>query len=550
MMKNYEEWIDIEGYENLYQVSNTGKIKSLKRTILYENTNQTGISFCTRKECEERILKLSSNRGYQIVALSKDGQRKTYQVHRLVALHFLPNPNNLPCINHKDENKKNNNVDNLEWCTEEYNNNYGTRNTRIVEKLKEKPEYYKPVICYDLQNNYVKTYSSAVEAGKSLGIAASGITACCKLYKGRATAAGYKWKYKDSDVNIETIMYKESKKKLLQFSMDGQYINTYDSLSAGARAMNKEVANFKTAVKKGIAYNFLWTLDDDYSKIENLMEELSLKEQRILQIDTSGNVINRFKSAVEAQGITGLNNANISYAIESKTKEGKQFRKCGGYYWVDVIKNPNYQIDFNYKKGHGEKGIVQCDIDGNEINEFDSVADAQEHLGMKRNKISSIYDCLRPNSKKEIAYGYKWKKKCKSPDIGENYMKQINVVAAVIVKDNKIYATQRGYGEFKDYWEFPGGKVEPHESLEDALKREIKEELDTIIEVKELIKVIDYDYPSFHLHLSAYKCNILEGNLTLLEAEDAKWLSKDELYSINWLPADLSLIDELVKIME
>ncbi len=129
-------------------------------------------------------------------------------------------------------------------------------------------------------------------------------------------------------------------------------------------------------------------------------------------------------------------------------------------------------------------------------------------------------------------------------------MKQINVVAAVIVKDNKIYATQRGYGEFKDYWEFPGGKVEANESLEDALKREIKEELDTIVEVKELIKVIDYDYPSFHLHLSAYKCNILEGNLILLEAEDAKWLTKDELYSINWLPADLSLIDELVKIKE
>ncbi|MCR4661156.1 MAG: (deoxy)nucleoside triphosphate pyrophosphohydrolase [Clostridia bacterium] len=129
-------------------------------------------------------------------------------------------------------------------------------------------------------------------------------------------------------------------------------------------------------------------------------------------------------------------------------------------------------------------------------------------------------------------------------------MKQINVVAAVIVKDNKIYATQRGYGEFKDYWEFPGGKVEPHESLEDALKREIKEELDTIVEVKELIKVIDYDYPSFHLHMSAYKCNIVEGNLTLLEAEDAKWLKRDELYSINWLPADLSLIDELVKILE
>lgn len=124
-------------------------------------------------------------------------------------------------------------------------------------------------------------------------------------------------------------------------------------------------------------------------------------------------------------------------------------------------------------------------------------------------------------------------------------MKTINVVAAIIIKDNKIFATQRGYGEFKDGWEFPGGKVEQGEAPENAIVREIKEELDTVIEVIEYFDTVEYDYPNFHLSMKCYICTVVSGKLELLEHESAKWLDKDSLDSVAWLPADLGLVDKL-----
>ena len=129
-------------------------------------------------------------------------------------------------------------------------------------------------------------------------------------------------------------------------------------------------------------------------------------------------------------------------------------------------------------------------------------------------------------------------------------MKTVRVVAAVIqaVNDKNepvIFATQRGYGEYKDGWEFPGGKIEAGETPSDALVREIKEELDTTIIVGELIDTIEYDYPSFHLSMDCFFCTIAAGRLLLKEHEAARWLTKDELYSVDWLPADLSLIRKI-----
>lgn len=124
-------------------------------------------------------------------------------------------------------------------------------------------------------------------------------------------------------------------------------------------------------------------------------------------------------------------------------------------------------------------------------------------------------------------------------------MKRVKVVAAVIKKDGKVFATERGYGEFKDMWEFPGGKVEEGEESRDALVREIKEELDTTISVEDYIDTIEYDYPTFHLSMECYWCSIVEGSLVLLEHESAKWLEKDSLYSVEWLPADLTIIEKV-----
>lgn len=126
-------------------------------------------------------------------------------------------------------------------------------------------------------------------------------------------------------------------------------------------------------------------------------------------------------------------------------------------------------------------------------------------------------------------------------------MRQIEVVAAIIVKDHKVFATQRGYGECKDFWEFPGGKIDAGETPEEALRREIKEELDTEIAVGELFTTIDYDYPTFHITMHCYLCTIENGSLTLLEHEAAKWLSLEQLDSVTWLPADLLVIAELQK---
>ena len=126
-------------------------------------------------------------------------------------------------------------------------------------------------------------------------------------------------------------------------------------------------------------------------------------------------------------------------------------------------------------------------------------------------------------------------------------MKTIRVVAAVIKNENKIFATARGYGEFKGQWEFPGGKIEAGETPQEALVREIKEELETTIQVGDLIDTIEHDYPTFHLSMDCYCCNIVEGELKLLEAESARWLSKEELYDVKGLPADILLIEKIKK---
>lgn len=124
-------------------------------------------------------------------------------------------------------------------------------------------------------------------------------------------------------------------------------------------------------------------------------------------------------------------------------------------------------------------------------------------------------------------------------------MKQIEVVAAIIHKDGRIFATQRGYGDWKDWWEFPGGKMEAGETPEEALKREIREELSTEIQLDKLFCTVEWDYPKFHLTMHCYLCSLLTEALHLNEHESARWLPKEELDSVQWLPADVQIIERL-----
>lgn len=124
-------------------------------------------------------------------------------------------------------------------------------------------------------------------------------------------------------------------------------------------------------------------------------------------------------------------------------------------------------------------------------------------------------------------------------------MKTIKVVAAIIIDNGKVFATQRGYGEFKDGWEFPGGKIEEGETAREAIVREIREELDTEIQVEELLDTVEYDYPKFHLSMDCFICTVKSEDLVLKEHEAAKWLTKETLGSVEWLPADEGLIEKI-----
>ena len=124
-------------------------------------------------------------------------------------------------------------------------------------------------------------------------------------------------------------------------------------------------------------------------------------------------------------------------------------------------------------------------------------------------------------------------------------MKSIDVVAAIIVQDGKILGTQRGLGEFAGWWEFPGGKIEPGETPEEALVREIQEELGATVAIDKLLTVVDYDYPTFHLHMHCFICHVEEGDLELHEHSAASWLDAKSIDSVNWLPADVAVIEQI-----
>ena len=183
-----EEWKDIPNFEGYYQASTMGRIRSVERTLVYKNG-------AVRHWPSKVLVPYLRKDGYYSVSLSKNGVRKSYRVHRLVAETFIPNPDNLPEVNHKNEIKTDNRVENLEWCTSEYNLNWATHNIRMVQTAKKNNKHGKPIIQFTLDGKYVNEYKNTSEASLKTGIVRSTIG---KVANGqRKTAGGFIWKYKD-----------------------------------------------------------------------------------------------------------------------------------------------------------------------------------------------------------------------------------------------------------------------------------------------------------------------------------------------------------------
>lgn len=183
-----EVWKDIEGYEGIYQVSNMGRVRSLDRTYLLKNGRP--------QSAKGRIMSQHETKdGYKTIKLRTSNSRKAFRVHRLVAMAFIENPDDLPIINHKDEDKANNCVDNLEWCNHQYNACYGSTPQRLSVTHKNHPNLSKPIEQYTMDGHFTKSYPSAAEAERQTGIYAVNIAMCCRgIY---SQSGGYIWRYKE-----------------------------------------------------------------------------------------------------------------------------------------------------------------------------------------------------------------------------------------------------------------------------------------------------------------------------------------------------------------
>lgn len=281
--------------------------------------------------------------------------------------------------------------------------------------------------------------------------------------------------------------------------------------------------SFFTHSSKNLKYNYIFPEPD---RVSNGIIEYS-------SIESCQNIMRNGSIAIQAEDIDLLNKANrdvFLYSVLAGMLTGFLLDILAQQ--VRELRNVNRRGEksFKTKKNRTTKETAKED----EVEIVDQEDEGERTNSEKDDlEVVEVAIAAEPVEEKVIAKN--------------ETLKRIEVVAAIIRKGDKIFATQRGYGDFKDWWEFPGGKMEPGETPEDALKREIQEELSTEISVDEFICTVDYDYPQFHLTMHCYLCSLLSEALHLNEHEAAKWLAKDELGSVKWLPADLEVVEKLNK---
>lgn len=338
-----EEWRDVVipngiDYTGFFMVSNKGRVKAVDRLVPYGDQ--------TPHHRKEHIVEPHKNTletyGRCRVSLCKDGKSKLYFVHRLVAYAFIPNPDNLPQINHKDENPLNNCVENLEWCTHMYNNMYGTKNQRVAEKLS------RAIVQLDINGNLLKVWESTNEAGRA-GYDISGISMCMS---GKIrNHHGYKWdflkNYRKKFPNIEYNEYytkavplfspdykecMESKNKereipVVQLTLDNEFVKEYSSISSAAKENGWKAQCITEPLRKknGTCHGYKFVYKTDYESGE--FKKYKYKEKRVVQIDSTGIVIAIYNSVPEAQKETGTSESRIFYSMSS----GEYVK---GYKWI------------------------------------------------------------------------------------------------------------------------------------------------------------------------------------------------------------------------
>lgn len=242
-----EEWRPVVEYEGFYEISNYGRVKSLSRI----SVNKNGI----KQLLKEKIRKPTHGKhGYLTLHLNKDNKVRQFYIHRLVAEAFIPNPDSLPFINHKDENKQNNHVSNLEWCTPVYNVNYGTAHDRMVNTQINNGYGGKPVLQYSLSGEFIKEWQTAGIAAKELGLSTNAIRLCCLNYSSYSQSGGFQWKDKGDSREIGNIL------PIIKCDLQGNEICRYESIVAAARenGINPDGIMFCINGKYKQSHGFIW----------------------------------------------------------------------------------------------------------------------------------------------------------------------------------------------------------------------------------------------------------------------------------------------------
>lgn len=338
-----EVWKDIKGYEGLYQVSNLGRVKSVTHDVV-DSIGRHSVK-------EGRILSLrnSTKTGYPTINLTKNGKFKSFNIHRLVAEAFIPNPNNLPCVNHKDESRDNNCVSNLEWCTYKYNNTYGTASKRrkisLTNYYEAHEEVLKPVVQYSVDGSLICEYKSIREAEKTLGLdVSSGISACCagKLH----TAYGYVWRYKGEQFSFIESKPKRHQKFVIKRDTAGNEIARYKSVSEAAKENGFERHTLrKTNVIGGYVY-----------EVEKKDNEFIPKGHKGSRPDLKGKCTKKvYQYTKDGTFVAEYNSVKDAAIAMGGASKGPDISNCANGKLLSA-----FGFDWRFKKKHhGSKRIIK-----------------------------------------------------------------------------------------------------------------------------------------------------------------------------------------------